>query len=76
MWCKMADERKSIGAQIEKRRKQLHVSQADLAELSGVSLRTVNAVEKGSANPSVETLSRILEPIGLVLALTERVVHE
>ena len=76
MWCKMADERKSIGAQIEKRRKQLHVSQADLAELSGVSLRTVNAVEKGSANPSVETLSRILEPIGLVLALKERVVHE
>ena len=72
----MANEQKALGAQIEKRRKQLRVSQADLAELSGVSLRTVNAVEKGSANPSVETLSRILEPIGLVLALKERVIHE
>ena len=72
----MANEQEALGTQIEKRRKQLRVSQADLAELSGVSLRTVNAVEKGKANPSVETLSRILEPIGLVLALKERVIHE
>ena len=72
----MSDEQESFGARIKKRRKQLRVSQADLAELSGVSLRTVNAVEKGKANPSVETLSRILEPIGLVLALKERVIHE
>lgn len=72
----MANEQESFGARITKRRKQLRVSQADLAELSGVSLRTVNAVEKGKANPSVETLSRILEPIGLVLALKERVIHE
>ena len=72
----MANELESFGARIKKRRKQLRVSQADLAELSGVSLRTVNAVEKGRANPSVETLSRILEPIGLVLALKERVIHE
>ena len=72
----MANEQEALGTQIEKRRKQLRVSQADLAELSGVSLRTVNAVEKGRANPSVETLSRILEPIGLVLALKERVIHE
>ena len=72
----MANEQESFGARIKKRRKQLRVSQADLAELSGVSLRTVNAVEKGRANPSVETLSRILEPIGLVLALKERVIHE
>ena len=72
----MANEQESFGARIKKRRKQLRISQADLAELSGVSLRTVNAVEKGKANPSVETLSRILEPIGLVLALKERVIHE
>ena len=72
----MATEQEALGTQIEKRRKQLRDSQADLAELSGVSLRTVTAVEKGKANPSVETLSRILEPIGLVLALKERVIHE
>ncbi len=66
----------NLGKQIVNRRKQLKITQADLAEMSGVSLRTVNSIENGNANPSIDVLSRVLEPIGLVITLQERVIHE
>ena len=66
----------NLGKQIVNKRKQLNISQADLAEMSGVSLRTVNAIENGDANPSIEVLSKVLEPLGLVITLQERVTHE
>lgn len=52
------------------------LSQRDLAELSGVSLRTINAMEGGKANPSLDVLCKILEPLGLKLTLSERVVND
>ncbi len=66
----------NLGKQIVNRRKQLKITQADLAEMSGVSLRTVNSIENGNANPSIDVLSRVLEPIGLIITLQERVIHE
>lgn len=66
----------NLGKQIASRRKQLNISQADLADMSGVSLRTLSAIENGDANPSVDVLSRVLEPLGLVISLQERVIHE
>ena len=66
----------NLGKQIVNRRKQLKITQADLAEMSGVSLRTVNSIENGNANPSIDVLSRVLEPLGLVITLQERVIHE
>lgn len=65
-----------IGKQIRVRRKRLKVLQRDLAEISGVSLRTVKTVEKGDANPTLEILTRLLEPLGLKLTTTERISHE
>lgn len=62
--------------QIMERRESLGLSQRDLAELSGVSLRTINAMERGKANPSLDVLSKILEPLGLKLTLSERVVND
>lgn len=66
----------NLGKQIASRRKQLNISQADLADMSGVSLRTLSAIENGDANPSVDVLSKVLEPLGLVINLQERVIHE
>lgn len=65
-----------LGEQIAQRRKYFNISQADLAEMSGVSLRTLSAIENGDANPSVDVLSKVLEPLGLVITLQERVIHE
>lgn len=66
----------NLGEQIAQRRKYFRISQADLAEMAGVSLRTVSAIENGSANPSISILSKILEILGFVITLQERVKHD
>jgi DNA-binding XRE family transcriptional regulator len=54
----------------------LGLSQEDLAEISGVSPRTINSVELGKANPSINVLSKMIKPLGFVVTLSERVTHE
>lgn len=70
--CKMEE----IGKQIAERRKKKGLSQQDLAEMSGISPRTINAVEQGKANPSINVLSKMVKPLGFVVTLCERVKHE
>ena len=67
---------KNLGEQIAQRRKYFRIAQADLAEMAGVSLRTVSAIENGSANPSISILSKILEILGFVITLQERVKYD
>ncbi|MDY6264354.1 MAG: helix-turn-helix transcriptional regulator [Fibrobacter sp.] len=66
----------NLGEQIAQRRKYFKLSQLDLAEMSGISPRTVSAIENGNTNPSLGTLSKILEILGLVITLQERVIYE
>ena len=65
-----------IGKQISERQKKLKLSLMDLAEISGVSPRTINSVELGKANPSINVLNKMVKPIGFVVTLSERVTHE
>lgn len=65
-----------IGKGIAERRKKQGLSQQDLAEMSGVSPRTINAVELGKANPSINVLTKIVKPLGFIVTLDERVKHE
>ncbi|MBN1130818.1 MAG: helix-turn-helix transcriptional regulator [Chitinispirillaceae bacterium] len=65
-----------IVSEIRCRRRQLKITQSDLAEMSGVSLRTIKAIEKGEANPKLDLLLRVLEPLGLTIDITERVRNE
>ena len=66
----------NLGKQISERRKKLGLSQEDLAEISGVSPRTINSVELGKANPSINVLNKMVKPLGFVVTLSERVSHE
>ncbi len=50
---------------IKDRRTHLKISQADLAEMARVSLATVKDIERGKANPSIQTLEKLLEVLGL-----------
>ncbi|MFI3239053.1 MAG: helix-turn-helix transcriptional regulator [Bacteroidales bacterium] len=52
---------------IKDRRSLLGVSQQDLADISGVSLRTIKIIESGGGNPSVTTLEKIGKVLGLEL---------
>ncbi len=55
---------------IKKRRSVLRITQQDLAELSGVSLRTIKDIESGKANPSLNMLSKIADILGMQVGLT------
>ena len=58
-----------LGNQIQKRRKELNLRQEDLSEMSGVTVRTIYKIEDGIGNPSVMTLSKLCEILGLELSL-------
>jgi transcriptional regulator with XRE-family HTH domain len=53
----------------KKRREVLGVTQEHLAELSGVGLRTLKALESGKSNPTFETLNKLGEVLGMELKL-------
>lgn len=54
---------------IKKRRDMLNITQESLAELSGVGLRTIKEVERGKGNPTIQTLHKITEVLGMELCL-------
>lgn len=54
-----------LGDTIRQRRELLGLLQPALAALSGVSTRTIQLVERGKGNPSLETLIRLTAPLGL-----------
>nr|NQU90080.1 helix-turn-helix transcriptional regulator [Bacteroidota bacterium] len=54
---------------IKKRREMLHVSQETLAELSGVGLRTIKQFESGKGNPTLRTLQKLTDVLGMELCL-------
>ena len=56
---------KEIGTIIKERRKHLGVNQQTLADLAGVGLNTLVAIERGEGNPQLNTLLTILDTLGL-----------
>lgn len=59
----------NFGSVIKERRALLKISQQDLAEYSGVGISTVKDFERGVGNPSMETLKKILDVVGLEMVL-------
>jgi transcriptional regulator with XRE-family HTH domain len=55
---------------IKQRRDMLHVTQETLAQISGVSLRTLKQFESGKGNPTLHTLQKITDALGLEVSLT------
>lgn len=54
---------------LKNRRETLKINQDYLAELSGVSLRTLKAIESGKGNPTFETLNKLANVLGMELKL-------
>jgi y4mF family transcriptional regulator len=57
--------KESIGELIQSRRKSRKILQEDLAEIAGISSRTLRDIERGTANPELETLLKIFDVLGL-----------
>jgi transcriptional regulator with XRE-family HTH domain len=47
----------------------LQVTQENLAELSDVGLRTIKQFESGKGNPTLQTLSKLADALGLEVCL-------
>ena len=56
---------KEIGDAVRERRKKLGINQQTLADLAGVAVNTVVAIERGEGNPQLTTLLTILDTLGL-----------
>ncbi|WNM18486.1 helix-turn-helix domain-containing protein [Flavobacterium capsici] len=54
---------------IKERREVLQVTQETLAELSGVGLRTLKQLESGKGNPTLVTLQKIADVLGMEICL-------
>lgn len=52
---------------LKERREMLQVTQETLAELSGVGLRTLKQFESGKGNPTLLTVSKLADALGLEL---------
>ena len=50
-------------------RKEQSYSQRDLEALTGIKQAAIARMEKGTANPTLETLCKLLVPLGMTLAV-------
>lgn len=60
---------KRIGEIIRQRRVKLGITQLILAQLAGVGINTVVAIERGEGNPRLKTLEAIANTLGMKLDL-------
>ena len=52
---------------VKARREMLNVTQEMLSNISGVGLRTLKQFESGKGNPTVQTLNKIADSLGMEL---------
>lgn len=55
---------------IKQRRRNLKLTQVDLAQMAGISLATIKDIERGAANPSWSTVEKICEVLGLSISFS------
>lgn len=58
-----------IGSTIRERRKKLGVNQQTLADLAGVAVNTIVAIERGEGNPQLLTMLAVLDTLGLQMSV-------
>lgn len=66
-----SDLRVAIIGEIIKARKEKGISQKKLGELSGVKQPVIARLEKGTTSPQIDTVIKILAPLGKTLAVVQ-----
>ena len=66
----------TLGAQIRIRRKELHITQRQLADLAGVSINTLTKMERDEGNPTLEAMTKVLDTLGLMLTVRVKNTNE
>jgi len=65
-----------IGELLQKQREKLLLKQEDLAEMTGITSKTIYLIENGKGNPSLHTLSKLLKVLGLEITISVKKVEE
>ena len=60
---------RQIGKIIQERRDYLNLTQKDVAEMAGITFKSISQIELGLRNPSLSTLKNILDVLGLELTV-------
>ncbi|MES2701850.1 MAG: helix-turn-helix transcriptional regulator [Bacteroidota bacterium] len=58
-----------IGKYLEQRRRQINLRQEDLSEMSGITVKTIYNIEEGKGNPSLKTLNKLCEVLGVEVSI-------
>ena len=64
-----SDLRVALIGELIKARKEKGISQKQLEELSGVKQPVIARMEKGSTSPQIDTILKVLAPLGKTLAI-------
>jgi transcriptional regulator with XRE-family HTH domain len=59
----------NLAQTIKQRREELGISMDYLAEVATVSLRTLKAIESGKGNPTLNSISKLADVLGLEMKL-------
>ena len=66
------DLRVALIGEIIKVRQEQGISQKKLEELSGVKQHVIARMERGTSNPQIDTILKLLAPLGKTLAIVDR----
>lgn len=58
-----------IGKIIQERRDYLNLTQKDVAEMAGITFKSISEIELGIRNPTLTTLKGVLDALGLELTV-------
>lgn len=64
------------GDLIKERRAVLRLTQQDLSDYTGLSLRIIKSVESEKGNPSLNTMEKIADVLGLELIMRVKFINE
>ena len=67
-----SDLRVALIGEIIKARQEKGISQKKLEELSGVKQPVIARMERGPSNPQIDTILKLLAPLGKTLAIVDR----
>ena len=59
----------TVAERLSARRQAAGLSQAQLSELSGVSVGSIQRIERAEGNPSLKTVSQLAAALGLIVKL-------
>jgi len=65
-----------IAGAIQKRRESLTLKQEDLAEMAGITPKTIYLLETGKGNPSLQTMQKVLNVLGMEISINIKTMNK